>query len=767
MNKPGARPHDELDLEALARGDRVAAEVLVEHCRGAPSFVFDPDVFAALAALSKARSLARDWQALMAQLKGVEVDVPRLKQALKAADEGYDDDGNAGDSQAERLLAIAEAHEYFCNEFGAPYMSVELPLADGGSRLETLKIWSKKARLFFVTQYMRLFGKPPTDTALRGVLEALAARATFSDEVHPVFIRCARHNGAIYLDRGTSDGSAYEIDKSGWRVVMRPPVRFVRVPGMRPLPEAVLVDPKEGLRKLKEVTRFQTERDGVLVVAFMLGVLGGDGPYPVLVITGEAGSAKSTLAKLIGFLVDPRSRFLLSAPHSALDVYISASNRFLVAFNNLSHLEPAISDAICTATEGGASSRRALFTNDEESSIHARAPFILVAINNIVTRGDLADRELKTELAAMPPSERLTESEYWAKVEEAAPAILGALMGALSEGLRRYDDLEQENLPRLASFAKFVSACEPAFWSTGTFARAFAEAASTAAADVLADDPITAVFEEFMADKREWKGTSTVLLRELETIVRRPEREAEIAHALAKNEASNTSKNTGGKAYESLRTDEEKAKEREVTQKVAEALADLKEARERVHDILGVRWPKAPNALSGRLRKLGPQLRDAGILIVWPTCHGDEKVLKISNVSCDPLDGDKTRERSSSTSRRPQPTDEGDNNPSDIKPEPGLNEAPRKPFEGSSSGSSADDPREADSTTLSSIARAVVDFARLNDLKLMLVDGRLAFDEHLWRKTSPQMLRALYSCESEITAWLGRGTAQPNGWTYE
>jgi hypothetical protein len=278
MNDSSARPHDELDFEALAGGDRVAADVLVERCRGERDYIFDPDVFSALAALSKARSLARDWEALLAQLRGVQVDVPALKRALKATEELDDDDDNAGDSQAERLLAIAERYEYFCNEFGVPYMSVEHRLDNGGSRLETIKIRAKKAKLFFVHQYVLAFGKPPTDAALRGVIDALEARAVCGGEVHPVYIRRARHNGSIYLDRGTEDGSAYEIDKVGWRIVARPPVRFIRVPGMLPLPDAIHIDPNEGLLKLKAITRFQADRDSVLVIGFMLDALGGEGP---------------------------------------------------------------------------------------------------------------------------------------------------------------------------------------------------------------------------------------------------------------------------------------------------------------------------------------------------------------------------------------------------------------------------------------------------------------------------------------------------------
>jgi hypothetical protein len=55
---------------------------------------------------------------------------------------------------------------------------------------------------------------------------------------------------------------------------------------MKPLPDAIFIDPKKGLRELWKVTRFQSERDS-LVIRFALEALGGKGPYSVLVITGE------------------------------------------------------------------------------------------------------------------------------------------------------------------------------------------------------------------------------------------------------------------------------------------------------------------------------------------------------------------------------------------------------------------------------------------------------------------------------------------------
>ena len=104
-------------------------------------------------------------------------------------------------------------------------MTAEVEVPGGGSRPDTMRIGSKRAKLFFVDQYTRAYGKPPSDTALNGVLAALMAKAMFGDVIYSVSIRRAHFNGKIYLDRGMPDGSAYEIDKDGPRVVAGPPSR--------------------------------------------------------------------------------------------------------------------------------------------------------------------------------------------------------------------------------------------------------------------------------------------------------------------------------------------------------------------------------------------------------------------------------------------------------------------------------------------------------------------------------------------------------------
>jgi hypothetical protein len=173
-----------------------------------------------------------------------------------------------------------------------------------------------------------------------------------------------------------------------------------------------------------------------------------------------------------------------------------------------------------------------------------------------------------------------------------------------------------KDLPRLAEFATFVSACETAFWDEGTFLKAFNEAAEANADEVLLGDPVAVALQEFMEEQpavdgqREWKSTATDLLKELEIVIRAPERAAVMAFAMAKNAVKDREDIVG-------------------VRKMTEAASDLSEARERVHTILDAKWPKAANALSARLKSVGPQLKDVGIWIKWPTSHGGGKLLEV------------------------------------------------------------------------------------------------------------------------------------------
>ena len=258
-----------------------------------------------------------------------------------------------------------------------------------------------------------------------------------------------------------------------------------------------------------------SEGDFVLCVAWLLASLRGTGPYPLLVLTGEQGSAKSTAAKLLRSLVDPARPPTTGMPRNERDAAIAARNRHVLAYDNLSGLPAWFSDTLCRLSTGEGFATRALYTNDEEVVIEASRPVILTGIENPSVRGDLAERSITIRLAPIADADRRTESELMATFEAAVPIIFGALLGGLSIGLRRYGEVRLDRLPRMADFCKWAVACERSYWDPGTFMATYGDAQASATEDVLEASPVGQKLRQLLEESPTFEGTATELLDRL------------------------------------------------------------------------------------------------------------------------------------------------------------------------------------------------------------------------------------------------------------
>src|SRR5439155_19306181 len=126
----------------------------------------------------------------------------------------------------------------------------------------------------------------------------------FEGPMRPVYLRVGEAEDRLYLDLADDNWRVIEISSRGWQVVANPPVRFKRTKGMLPLPI-----PEQGgsIDKLARFINVQSEDQFVLTVAWLLGCLRSHGPYPVLAITGEQGSAKPSFSRTMRNLVDPNA----------------------------------------------------------------------------------------------------------------------------------------------------------------------------------------------------------------------------------------------------------------------------------------------------------------------------------------------------------------------------------------------------------------------------------------------------------------------------
>ena len=183
---------------------------------------------------------------------------------------------------------------------------------------------------------------------------------------------------------------------------------------------------------LRPFLNVSTDQDFVLIVSWILAALRNKGPYPVIVLSGEQGSAKSFFSAILRALLDPNAAPLRALPREDRDLFIAATNGHVLTFDNVSGLPAWISDTLCRLATGGGFAVRQLYTDQDEILFDATRPVVLNGIEDIVTRPDLADRGLFLTLEPIPEERRKPEKALWAAFNHARPQILGALLDAVS-----------------------------------------------------------------------------------------------------------------------------------------------------------------------------------------------------------------------------------------------------------------------------------------------------------------------------------------------
>ncbi len=310
-------------------------------------------------------------------------------------------------------------------------------------------------------------------------------------------------------------------------------------------------DPVAG-GSLNEIQRLfdLTDRQWALVLGWMLAAFDRELPHPILAIFGPAGAGKSCLAKLLVRLCDPSPSPLRSAPDSEKDWHIAASSGWVYAIDNVSDLKAWLSEALCKASTGDARVVRGLFTDKGLSVTKLRLPVILTSIEAGSLRADFGDRLVMLEL---PRRDRtMTERHIEALIAKRLPAWHGDMFTALAKTLAaRAGAKPTTQSVRMADFMHLLR-CADAAGVTVDAERAYRENTQDTAREVGDGDELVAAITKLLQETPDarWHGTATQLLRDLNA-----------------------------------------------------SLGDEKPPE----------WPKLPNTLSRRLKRVEPVLRDCGV----------------------------------------------------------------------------------------------------------------------------------------------------------
>ena len=301
-------------------------------------------------------------------------------------------------------------------------------------------------------------GKAPSNETLTTVKNALNGEARFDGEERSVFRRVAKDETGYWIDLCNEHWQAVCVTAAGWRVSDTPSVRFVRAKAMQALPNPQQGGNYELLWPLLNIP----QEDHHLLLTWILECYRCDTPYPVLELTGEQGSAKSSTQTALRSIIDPNQVMLRGRPKTVEDVYVSAKNNHLLSFENLSNITNDMSDALCTVATGGGTAGRTLYTNDEETILEAHNPVVLNCISAVVLRQDLLDRTISIGLPTI--AQRRTEEALKEDIEVRLCSIFGGILTLFSQTLERLPAvaIAAEELPRMADFAKLGEAMSSA-----------------------------------------------------------------------------------------------------------------------------------------------------------------------------------------------------------------------------------------------------------------------------------------------------------------
>jgi hypothetical protein len=417
------------------------------------------------------------------------------KMVINKGDDGHED-------IATKLVNMVNVvSETFHDKKNIGYITIRM-----GDHQET---WSLDSTGFY--EWLEYFAytnldSVPSETTLKSVITALHGQAKHDGEQHDVFTRCAPYKNGYLIDLTNDLWQVIYVTPDGWEIIDESPVKFIRSQTAVAFPTPV----KNG-----SINDFWNhvnipEECRTLVLAFMLDSWRPDTDFPILELTGEHGTAKSSTHTRIRQLTDPNSVPLRSAPKDVQDIFVSAGMNWQASFENMSYLPNDMQDGLCTLSTGGGFATRRLYTNAEESVIDVKRPCIINGISAVATRPDLIDRIIHLDLPKLEKYISKQEMDQW--FEEAWPGLFGGLLDVFSQTLKHLPHVRIHELPRMGDFALLGQALHVALRDDRPFIDVYKANRSDSLHASLEACPVALAVWKFAKELHEpWTGTTMEL----------------------------------------------------------------------------------------------------------------------------------------------------------------------------------------------------------------------------------------------------------------
>lgn len=276
-------------------------------------------------------------------------------------------------------------------------------------------------------------------------------------------------------------------------------------------------EPSEIFRFIHKHFNLKSKKQEKLLVLYLVTSFLGMGiNHPLLILTGEKSSAKSTTMRKLEKLIDPKTSDLCGMPKGADGLELRLSSTYFVALDNLSNINRNVSDTIARAVTGGSVTKRALYHNTKEIVLDIKSLVAINGVSLVAKESDLLDRSLILELERIAPDEMKSEQELWYSFEKDRPQILGCIFQTLAGYFQIGEDIDVKEKIRLADFhIACVRVGEVLGMSEKEVSDLLWENQKNVNRHSLDEDIVACCLLELMSKTEEYVNSMTGLLRDL------------------------------------------------------------------------------------------------------------------------------------------------------------------------------------------------------------------------------------------------------------
>jgi hypothetical protein len=355
--------------------------------------------------------------------------------------------------------------------------------------------------------------------SITNVVHVIQAKAEYEGPIIPLALRVTWDSrGNILYDLTNEIWQYVRISRDGWNIVNNetPNPIFCRYKQIAQITPQRNYEP-DIFDRFLQLTNLKNYNDRILLKVYIITLFVPEIPHVINVLHGGQGSAKSTLQNFIKLLVDPAKPKLLTVYGDVKEFIQQLAHNYVAYYDNLKKAPGWLSDEACKAVTGVGSTKRKLYSDDDDIVYEYMRCLGFSGINAALTEPDALDRSIMTELMRIKPEDRKDEKVIMSQFLELRPRLLGYIFDILVKALQIKDSIILHDLPRMADSALWGEAIARAMgYKELEFLNAYYENIGKQNTEAIENHPLGQVIVRYITDYEICEGSASEVLDKLE-----------------------------------------------------------------------------------------------------------------------------------------------------------------------------------------------------------------------------------------------------------